>query len=200
MDDLSSDLRHLATNYGEDGYKALKLLHTIVLNIFDHPEEVKYRTISARKPAFFQALSFNEFFTTLIMLGFTKKVVQFEEKWTLHSVGPVSLAKMQDLLVTMTNFLRTYEPKRQQPVDKVDINDIRRQQQEHNEYIARVKREAEEDRQEKLRREEITIRQVRAQQQQKAEEEASAKRLFRQRFNLLDKPSKRGGGEFDNRD
>jgi hypothetical protein len=187
--DIYTDLRQLCSQQGPDGYSALQLLATIVRNIIDHPNDSKYRTVSAKSKLFRESLAFNEFFTTLITLGFKRKVEQFEEKWYLTHVNPIVMAKLQDTLVTIEDLLDRYKTVCKPPSSQfVTIKDIQTMKTKKQEYWTKVSKDAEESRLEKLERESRALQRLRNQQQKKSNEIAKSQEAFRNRFNLLSKP------------
>lgn len=193
MEALFTDLRRLGSHEGKDGYEALCLLYKVLKNIDENPSEKKYHLVSGQSPRFQQAISFSAIHETLLAVGFVRKVIYFEEKWHLQRANPIALAKIHDLVVYLGELVERYRGNEhidngQAGKDVVSFHTVQQHQRQQKEYWNKMTKDAEEDRLEKLQREERELARLRKFQQKRDAELEKKKWRFRQQFNLLDKP------------
>lgn len=96
--------------------QTLELLQTIVSNIKDHPADETY-TVFKRKPYVRKWLETDTGNDLLKMLGFVKKVHQFEEKWVLHEP-----AFIQEAVLILTQNVQLIHSTQQSHVKKIQQN------------------------------------------------------------------------------
>lgn len=185
MEQIRKDLRKLCST-GHEGYDAVALLQTILNNIIEHPDEVKYRNLSTKSARFKRALDSTEFFATMISLNFQRKVIYFDEKWVLEHATTIWKAKVTDVLAYCEELLDRYSNFKEPPrPDITPLSVLRQEQKKKQEYWERLTQQAEEDRLAKLERESRTVKVLQKHQNKEKEKLERKKRQFRSKYDLL---------------
>lgn len=140
---------------------SLTLLCHILENIINHPQDEKYRSISAHSEKMTRMLTdHDECAELLLAMGFRKRVVEFHEKWVLAHLSAIDKARLQDTLVT----LQEYRDSIYVPTDstKTRYEVMKESKEKHKSHIEEILHQAELDREEVRQRHERFMMGVRS--------------------------------------
>ena len=150
-------------------YDIVSFLLKILNNIIVNPDDSKYRTLSCANSAMAQYTELESFTQILIYLGFRRRVCDFKAHWHLEHLNMIGKVRMQDMIAELSELNESLYPfVKEKPLS---FFDAKKRKEEHRAYVDNILRDAEEDRLEKLRREEVFVQKARRAKEEKHQEE-----------------------------
>ena len=159
----------------KDYQKVIPIIQTIICNILNNPNEPKYKTINCNNKHFCKIYEIKYAIDVLYAIGFYPKIIDMQE-FLLFRDTPINKCILQDSLDILPKITSQIK-------DTITIHDIKKMQKAKQEYCDTLLKQAEEDRLEKVKREEIKNKKLKMFQDEK--KKVIAQQMERLRVNRL---------------